>query len=250
VTRRGRTLVLADAHLRGRADPRQAAMVEFLSKRAGRCDALVLLGDFFEFLAGQNRAAARAYLPVLEALAGFERLEIIEGNHDFDLSTRLPGLARARIHSGPADLELSGWRCRLFHGDRTLATDWGTRALRAALQSDALRMIRDRLLPDGLLFRFALAFAELSRKKTWPGRAGEAEAARARAEAELINSGSQAVLFAHTHHALILPCRGGVLANPGAAEPGGSYLELTPGRIRLRSFPAGGDLAVYSAGGQ
>ncbi len=245
MNRPARTLVLADAHLRGPADPRQAEVLAFLHRWESRCDELVLLGDFFEFLAGDNRAAAAAYRPVLEQLGRFTRLEIVEGNHDFDLSCRLPGLARARIHPGPVDLSLCGWRCRLLHGDRTLDADRQTRALRAVLQSGPLRLIRDHLLPDGLIFRFALAFAEYSRRRPRTGRAGGLEAIHSRAEAELSRSGADAVLFAHTHASLMQPCEAGLVANPGAAEPGGSFIQVRVDRIQLCRFPDGESLAEY-----
>lgn len=239
-----RTLVLADAHLRGPGDPRQAEVLAFLQAWQPRCDELVLLGDFFEFLAGDNRAAATAYRPVLEQLGRFARLEIIEGNHDFDLSPRLPGLGRARIHPGPVELDLAGWRCRLLHGDRSLDADLATRTLRTLLQSRLVRAVRDHLLPDGLVFHFALAFAEFSRART--GKAGGLALIQARAQAQLAESGVDAVLFAHTHKGLIHPCSAGVVANPGPAERGGSFLQIQPDRIQLCRFPGGESLAEYS----
>ncbi len=233
------TLVLADAHLRGEADPNQADMVRFLSDRRATGSALVLLGDFFEFLAGENRAAVRAYRPVLDSLSRFERLDYVEGNHDFDLSNRIPGLGHARIHAGPADLLLGGLRCRLLHGDRSSPTDLGTRALKAALQSAPIRFARDRLLPDRTVFRFALAFAVFSRRYSWPGRAVEADTARRLALVELDRSEADAVIFAHTHRPLLERTPAGLVANPGAAVPGGSFLEIEQRRLRLRRFPDG-----------
>lgn len=232
-------LVLADAHLRGAEDEAQELMVDFLGRFRTMGPALVLLGDFFEFLAGENRPAIEAYGPVLDALGEFERLEIVEGNHDFDLSTRIRGLGRARIHPRSTERTLAGLRCRLLHGDRASSTDWGTRALRAVLQSSGLRFARDRLLPQEPLFRFALAFASFSRRHAWPGRQNESDATRDLAAAELARSKADAALFAHTHKPLLERTPMGILANPGEARRGGGYLLLKAGWIRLHRFPDG-----------
>jgi UDP-2,3-diacylglucosamine pyrophosphatase LpxH len=241
------TLVLADAHLRGASDPEQGVMVRFLQTWQPRCHALVLLGDFFEFLAGENQAAIRSYRPVLERLGGFAQLEYVEGNHDFDLSTAIPGLTHARIHAGPVDLHLGGLACRLLHGDRSSPTDLGTRLLRAALQSSLIRRARDSWLPHRPVFEFALAFAWASRRFAWPGRAHEDEATRSRALEELEPGGRQAVLYAHTHKPLLERTDRGLLANPGEARTGGSFLLLSGRTIGLRRYPSA-DLLAELAG--
>ncbi|HOX46775.1 MAG TPA: metallophosphoesterase [Myxococcota bacterium] len=242
----GRVLVLADAHLRGRADPAQAELVRFLAAERGQLAGLVLLGDMFEYLAGPNRAALAEYAPFLEALEGLPGLHVFEGNHDFDLPATATGLRGARLHSGPAALELAGQRCWLLHGDRMSPFDLGTRLLRAALQSTPVRQLRDRWLPESALFRFALSFAAASRRGRWPGRTGEATWLRRRALRALRAGGLDTVLFAHTHVGLLEPWPEGLLANPGQARAGGSYLELEAGAARLRSFPAGRLLAAHT----
>ncbi len=230
-------LALADAHLRGRSDAAQSLMVAFLDRWRQRCSHLVILGDFFEYLAGRNRRAEHEYRPVLTAIARFAVTDYIEGNHDFDLSGGIPGLERVRLHPVPVSLDLLGLRCRLLHGDRADATDWASRGLRAALQSRPLRWLRDEWLPQGPLFRFALAFAEASRRHRLTLRRQEADATRQLALAQLRAGRATAVLFGHTHHSLLERHRDGLLLNPGAARPGGSFLLLHPDRAELRRWP-------------
>ncbi len=243
----GRVLVLADAHLRGREDPAQRELVRFLDTAARTgIEGLVLLGDMFEFLAGPNPVALQAFAPFLDALARVRPLHVFEGNHDFDLPTEAAGLRGAALHPGPATLELSGLRCLLLHGDRVSPFDLGTRLLRRALQSSPVRALRDRWLPPAALFRFALAFAGASRRRAWPGRADEAGWLRRRARRALQAGGLDAVLFAHTHAGLLEAWPEGLLANPGQARPGGSYLELEGRALRLRGFPSGRLLAAHA----
>lgn len=232
-------LLLADAHLRGRSDPRQAAMTRFLAAQQPRAGGLVVLGDLFDYLAGSNRAAADAYRPVLSLMARWAPYHFVEGNHDFDLSPVILPPAEATIHPVPVTLRLGNVPCHLFHGDRTSPRDVGTRLLRRTLQSRVLRFTRDRLLPDRLGFHLALGFATLSRRSSWPGRADEADYARLRAGYMVRDPAIGLAVFAHTHVPWLERVPGGIIANPGTAVPGGTYLQLTDQSISLHRFPDG-----------
>ncbi|MBW1808539.1 MAG: UDP-2,3-diacylglucosamine diphosphatase [Deltaproteobacteria bacterium] len=232
-------LFIADAHLRGRQDNNQGSLVRFLNQIEPVAGGLIVVGDLFDFLAGKNQAAAEAYAPVLEAMQRFAPYHYIEGNHDFDLSSDIPGLAGAIIQPAPVTLTLNGFVFRLLHGDRTSPTDFGTRLLRRGLQSLPIRFARDYLLPDKLIFRFALAFATFSRHNTWPGRVNEANSARQAALEEGMVSGADVVVYAHTHQPLLEKTRQLVIANTGAALAGGSYLSLNGDTLCLCRFPDG-----------
>jgi len=234
-------IFLADAHLRGRSDTNQQAMVEFLGRNP-LPGGLVILGDLFDFLAGNNRVAAEAYRPVLEALEPWAPVHYLEGNHDFDLHPDLFAPGTVVIHPGPVTLNLGGLRIRLLHGDRTSPTDLGTRLLRRMLQSPPLRFARDRLLPDAVVFRLAMAFAVLSRRSTWPGRSNEIQAAYYEAKKQRENQRADAVVFAHTHQALLEQASSGPIANPGSAVVSGSYLRLENRAFSLHRFPDGARL--------
>jgi len=229
-------IFIADAHLRGRSDPNQATLVDFL-KRDPVPGGLVILGDLFDFLAGNNRVAAEAYRPVLEAFEPWAPVHYLEGNHDFDLHPDMFAPGTVVIHPGPVTLELGGLRIRLLHGDRTSPTDLGTRLLRRLLQSTPVRFARDRLLPDKAVFRLALAFATLSRRSTWPGRINESLAAFSEARRQLESHRADAVVFAHTHQALLKQTPQGPIANPGPAVVSGSYLRLENRSFSLHRFP-------------
>jgi hypothetical protein len=115
--------------------------------------------------------------------------------------------------------------------------------LRTILQSTPIRFARDRLLPDAAVFRLALAFATISRRKTWPGRANEDLAALREAKLQLEKYKAHAVVFAHTHQPLLKRMPGGLIANPGPAVPAGSYLKLEDQTLSLHRFPDGQLLA-------
>jgi UDP-2,3-diacylglucosamine pyrophosphatase LpxH len=230
---------LADAHLRGRSDPAQHALVEFLRALPARPGGVAVLGDLFEYFAGRNRRATFEYEPVLRQLERFAPFHYLEGNHDFDLCPRWLGLPPEFVHPGPACLALAGVRVLLRHGDRADPRDLGTRCLRGALQSAPLRWLRDRVLPDGSVFEFAMRFASFSRRNAWPGRGREAAELQAWMRRRMAAGGARIGIFAHTHQGLLRRVEEGLLANPGRAVPGGSYLELDGDRLCLRAFPGG-----------
>lgn len=234
---------LADAHLRGRSDPNQETLVRFLQKDPVP-GGLVILGDLFDFLAGRNRVAAEAYRPVLDAFKPWTPVHYLEGNHDFDLDESVFGPGTVVIHTGPVTLELGGVRLRLLHGDRTSPTDLGTRLLRSILQSAPIRFARDHLFHDAVVFRLALAFATVSRRSTWPGRANENLAALAEARRQLENHKTDAAIFAHTHQPLLNRVPGGLIANPGPAVGSGSYLRLENRTFSLHRFSDGERIAL------
>ena len=233
------TFFLADSHLRGPADENQPVMIRFLEEHASSTSTLVVVGDMFDFMAGYNRAVIEAYRPVLDALSLWPDIHFFEGNHDFDLSPRMPGLRGARLWTRPSTIRVSGRDVRVLHGDRASPSDIGTRLLRMALQSTSMRFIRDHILPDGLVFRFALAFATMSRRNTWPGRGNEEHHARLRAISEAVGAGTDMVVFAHTHKSILMRLDDITVANPGAAVDGGSFLFLKDNIMRLRRFPDG-----------
>ncbi len=228
-------LILADAHLRS-ADE---IMVDFLDQMRQENPHLIILGDFFEYLAGPNRYSLSIYSEVLRALAQWPRIDYLEGNHDFDLvpaSMAVPGL---RIHPQRLRMDLVGLRVGLMHGDRCNPQDWGTSTLRAILQSTGLRWLRDRILPDEAVHRFAMSFAQLSRRSTWPGRQNEQSVVLDGARAWQRNEALDLVMFGHTHQPHLEAGPWGVLLNPGPAAPGGSYAWVQAGQVQLRRFPSG-----------
>jgi len=236
-------IFLADSHLRGRTDPNQRALVEFLRQNP-LPGGLVILGDLFDFMAGNNRVAAEAYRPVLDAFEPWAPVHYVEGNHDFDLHPDVLEPGKVVIHPGPVTLDLGGLSIRLLHGDRASPADVGTRLLRRMLQSTPVRFARDRLLPDAVVFRVAMAFAVLSRRSTWPGRADETQAAFAEARRQKERHRADAVVFAHTHQALLEQTPSGPIANPGPAVIAGSYLKLENRAFSLHRFPDGARLGA------
>jgi UDP-2,3-diacylglucosamine hydrolase len=232
-------LFIGDAHLRGPTDPHQSILVDFLNRHADSGWGVIVLGDLFDFFAGPNKTAAKAYQPVLEALARFKPFHYLEGNHDFDLDHEFLGWAKSSLHPQPIELKLHGCNFYLLHGDRASPSDWGTKILRRCLQSSIIRLTRDNLLTDNFIFNFALKFATFSRKSTWPGRSDEHSAAHQKSINILSDHNVDAVIYGHTHKPILKQYEQGIVGNPGATIPGGNYLSLQEQNLILHQYPDG-----------
>ena len=176
---------------------------------------------------------------MIDQLAHFDQVHYIEGNHDFDIAADFFEHAGLHIHAGEADVQLGQVRCLMFHGDRSDPEDVGSWWLGALLHSRPIRFVRDWLLPDAAIFRFALGFAQFSRRQTYFRSPDEHAATYRRAQTQAEQCQPDLVLFAHTHQALLEQKAQTIIANPGQAVDQGSYLSLDEKRIELHRFPDG-----------
>jgi UDP-2,3-diacylglucosamine hydrolase len=120
------TLFISDLHL---APERPRIVEQFfgLVRGAAReADALYVLGDLFEYWAGDDDLEDPLNASVAKALAdlaaGGTRVYFMHGNRDLLVGRDFAGRARALLLDDPAVLDLHGTRTLLMHGD-TLCTD-------------------------------------------------------------------------------------------------------------------------------
>jgi UDP-2,3-diacylglucosamine hydrolase len=143
MTQPTRTLALfiSDLHLQA-SHPRTAeAFFRFLEQRAVHADALYLLGDIFEYWAGDdgledpfNAAVAAA----LRRLAGHGvAVYWMAGNRDFLVSTGFAEAAGLTLLPEPHVVEFNGQRVALVHGDAQCTGDLKYMAFRAQVRDPA-----------------------------------------------------------------------------------------------------------------
>lgn len=120
------TLFISDLHLCPSRPQANQQFFEFLRGPARACSALYILGDLFEYWAGDDDAAAPLNRTVAEALADLARsgpaLYFMAGNRDFLLGDRYAVLSRLTLLTDPVLVDLYGQPTLLMHGD-TLCTD-------------------------------------------------------------------------------------------------------------------------------
>ena len=198
-----RALFLADAHLENPSDPNYRALLDFLHTRTGRLDLLALLGDMFEFWAGDRSRLHADYRPLIEALEELVRadtqLVCVEGNHDFDLGRQFTVRLGCRVLPDGGTIEMEGKKIFLAHGDLANPDDRGYLFLRRLLRGPVMRGLI-RHLPISLVLavarlssRESRAGAEQSRHQ-WQAR----EILRTYARLQLA-AGHQVVITGHFH---------------------------------------------------
>ena len=120
------TYFISDLHL---CPSRPAATELFLSFLAGpatRADALYILGDLFEYWAGDDHLSDPFNARVCAAIKGIANLGIavffLAGNRDFLVGEDFAHACGARLLREPLIIEIAGKPVLLVHGD-TLCTD-------------------------------------------------------------------------------------------------------------------------------
>jgi UDP-2,3-diacylglucosamine hydrolase len=146
-----RALFISDLHLAGERPAANEQFFRFLREEASRADALYVLGDLFEYWAGDDELTDRRGDPLAAEVAqGFKSLTgrgvqvwIMHGNRDFLVGKGFLDAAGAQFLEDPSVVKIAGRRVALLHGD-TLCTDdrdyqaWRRTARSAEWQRDFL----------------------------------------------------------------------------------------------------------------
>jgi UDP-2,3-diacylglucosamine hydrolase len=146
-----RALFISDLHLAGERPEANAQFFRFLDEEAARSSALYVLGDLFEYWAGDDELKDPAGDPLAAEVArGFRRLadggvpvHFMHGNRDFLASGGFLAASGAKFLQDPSVIRFAGEPVALLHGD-TLCTDdrdyqaWRLTARSAAWQREFL----------------------------------------------------------------------------------------------------------------
>jgi UDP-2,3-diacylglucosamine hydrolase len=131
-------LFISDLHLQA-SHPRTAeAFFRFLAEHAVKAERLYLLGDIFEYWAGDDDLAEPFHQQVIQAIrtvsAAGTRVYWLAGNRDFLVG---PGFAQAAglsLVEEPHLIEAGGRRIALVHGDAQCTADLKYMAFRAQVR--------------------------------------------------------------------------------------------------------------------
>ena len=138
---------ISDLHLSASRPEINRVFFEFLRSPARRAESLYILGDLFEYWAGDDDLGEPFNASVVAALAECSRagpsLHVMHGNRDFLLGADFAAACNAGLIGDPHNLDLFGTRTLLMHGD-TLCTDdadyqaWRRKARSAEFQAEFL----------------------------------------------------------------------------------------------------------------
>ncbi|HEX4330422.1 MAG TPA: UDP-2,3-diacylglucosamine diphosphatase [Burkholderiales bacterium] len=149
-------LFISDLHLTSQREDVTLAFERFLRELPQLGDTLYILGDLFEYWAGDDDVAAPFNQRVTGALAQTAArgvtLDFIHGNRDFIAGEGFADAAHLTLLPDPHPLQLEGVASVLLHGDTLCTDDHEYQAFRAKARTPAWR---DAMLAQPLAARKA-----------------------------------------------------------------------------------------------
>lgn len=239
----------SDVHIGAGSPQEQRAaerrFVRWLDSVSADAEAVVLLGDIFDFWFEYRRVIPDGCIRTLGKLAELTdrgiRVVLFTGNHDMWVGDCLARECGLELHTAPEVLTLAGKRLFLAHGDNmNIRRRPGLRLMNAIFRSRTLRFLFSWLLHPDLAMKFGRWWSGKSRKShagkqltasvNDPLRDYARDYAAAHPEVDYF-------LFGHMH----VPCdRTGeqpAVLHLGCWEQTPTYAVLDPaGRLTLKTF--------------
>ncbi len=242
-----RYLFLSDLHLEAERPDITRAFLHCLAERAPGCEAVYILGDFFEVWLGDDDlnplgdqvAAALARL----AGAGTE-LYLMHGNRDFLLGRQFCRKAQATLLPDPSVVTLNGERTLLMHGDSLCIDDIGYMKMRRWLRNPLSITILNNL-PLSTRHRIGRKLRSESQNRTRMKASEITDVNQQAVEAMMRRHDVRTLIHGHTHrpavHALEIDGKPAQRIVLGDWERKGWVLEVDERGYRLESFELGID---------
>ena len=134
-------LFVSDCHLCDSRPHITQAFITFLATTATNAQALYILGDLFEYWAGDDAIATDLHQPIIQALkklsAAGVQVFLMHGNRDFLLGEEFSSITGVKILPDPSLVILFGKTVLLSHGDALCTDDLAYLAFRAEVRSTA-----------------------------------------------------------------------------------------------------------------
>ncbi len=143
MTMPARTLALfiSDLHLQSSQPHTCAAFFHFLEERAMASQALYLLGDLFEYWAGDDDLADPFHQTIIQTIRAVSDAGVavywIAGNRDFLVGDAFAAAAGLTLLAEPHVTDIGGQRITLVHGDAECTGDLNYMAFRAQVRDPA-----------------------------------------------------------------------------------------------------------------
>ncbi|HSF70919.1 MAG TPA: UDP-2,3-diacylglucosamine diphosphatase [Methylotenera sp.] len=133
-------LFISDLHLCDSRPHITTAFIDFLDRTAAKAQALYILGDLFEYWAGDDAievGAQRESIEALRALSKHIPVFFMAGNRDFLIGTGFAKATGITILPDPSLITLYGKPVLLSHGDALCTDDADYQAFRAEVRNEA-----------------------------------------------------------------------------------------------------------------
>jgi UDP-2,3-diacylglucosamine hydrolase len=175
---------------------------DFLEHDARSADRLYILGDLFEYWAGDDDLADPFNQAIASALCGLAQTRVavfvMHGNRDFLLGADFCRAAGVTLLTDPARIDLSGQPTLLLHGDTLCTDDLDYQQFRAQVRDPAWQQT---FLAQPLAQRKAIAeqYRKTSEAEKQSKPTAIMDASQAAIAALLREHGYPRVIHGHTH---------------------------------------------------
>ncbi len=137
------TLFISDLHLRPDHPRSMEAFQRFITTLAPQAEALYILGDLFEYWAGDDHRHDAFHARIIGALHDLAthgiRIYLMHGNRDLLMGEVLAKAAGATLLDDPSLLDLYGTRTLLSHGDKLCTDDVEYQQFRAQVHNPEIQ---------------------------------------------------------------------------------------------------------------
>jgi UDP-2,3-diacylglucosamine hydrolase len=135
------SLFISDLHLCENSPVTTGLFHHFIKHIAPHAEALYILGDLFEYWAGDDDINSHFHQEITQALCELTtqnvRLFIMHGNRDFLMAEKLATACNASLLTDPTLLDLYGKRTLLTHGDTLCIDDIDYQAFRLQVRNNS-----------------------------------------------------------------------------------------------------------------
>jgi len=133
------TLFISDLHLCASRPSITQAFIRFLQNTASKAENLFILGDLFEYWAGDDDWQHEDHSVIIHSIKSLTdsgiQVFFIHGNRDFLIGEQFSKAANIQLLPDPCDINLYDKRVLLSHGDALCTDDTRYQAFRAQVRS-------------------------------------------------------------------------------------------------------------------
>ena len=243
---RQKALFISDLHLQPALPETTRAFLDFLKTQGQQTERLYILGDLFEYWAGDDDMDSEYLKTVVGALRALAdsgtAVFWICGNRDFLTGDRFIEATGAQALSEPAVIDLAGKKIALVHGDAQCTDDQAYMQFRTMVRNP---LWQKQFLGMPLAQRKALiaGMREDSQKGNREKSMQMMDVNAAAIDALFTQTGATVLIHGHTHHPgdhvhrpNNIDCTRMVLSdwNLDAEPKRGDWIELTPDGALIR----------------
>lgn len=237
-----RVVFASDFHLKSLESSTTRTAHHFLDEVGGSSDAVMLLGDVFDFWIGPASERSPVARSTLDLCAGLARkgvrLFFIPGNRDFLFDRATARANGITVLPDVAMILTQGRRILCLHGDQLCSLDRSYHIATRILRSGPVLAL-SRVLPVFLMRRLAEGYRDHSRRIT-RHKSRKSMDLCFEAVGELLATGCDGMVCGHVHqarrYASLAPSRRMELLVLSAWGRRGAYVNLEGGELELRWF--------------